>query len=49
MRPDGTLTVTTPSGITRVTRPPGVRRPPPEPADATPFTGTDPTDDPAPF
>jgi hypothetical protein len=26
MRPDGTLTVTTPSGITRITRPPGLRR-----------------------
>ena len=30
MDPDGTLHVTTPSGITRTTRPPGVRRPPPE-------------------
>ncbi|MCA0143402.1 HNH endonuclease signature motif containing protein [Blastococcus sp. LR1] len=27
--PDGTLHVTTPSGITRTTRPPGLRRPPP--------------------
>ena len=31
MEPDGTLHVTTPSGITRTTRPPGLRRPPPEP------------------
>jgi hypothetical protein len=29
MDPDGTLTVTTPSGITRTTRPPGMRPPPP--------------------
>jgi hypothetical protein len=38
MHPDGTLTVTTPSGITRTTRPPGLREqralPPPEPAPA---------------
>ena len=36
MGPDGTLTVTTPSGITRTTRPPGLREqralPPPRPA-----------------
>jgi hypothetical protein len=32
MEPDGTLHVTTPSGITRTSRPPGLRRrPPPEP------------------
>jgi len=29
MDPDGTLHVTTPSGVTRTTRPPGLRRPPP--------------------
>jgi hypothetical protein len=29
MDPDGTLHVTTPTGITRITRPPGLRRPPP--------------------
>ncbi|MGY1845397.1 HNH endonuclease signature motif containing protein [Modestobacter sp. SYSU DS0875] len=35
MTPDGTLQVTTPSGVTRITRPPGLRPPgarPPEPA-----------------
>jgi len=46
MDEDGTLHVTTPSGVTRATRPPGRRppgrRPPPEPApaaadDAPPF------------
>ena len=31
MDPDGTLHVTTPSGVTRTTRPPGLRRPPPPP------------------
>jgi hypothetical protein len=31
MSDDGTLTVTTPSGVTRTTRPPGVRPPPPTP------------------
>jgi hypothetical protein len=31
MEPDGTLHVTTPSGITRTTRPPGLRAPEPEP------------------
>ena len=30
MDPDGTLHVTTPSGVTRTTRPPGLRPPPPE-------------------
>ena len=43
MDPDGTLHVTTPSGITRTTRPPGLRRPPPEPPPA------EPDDDPPPF
>jgi hypothetical protein len=36
MLPDGTLHVTTPSGITRVTRPPGLHSPPPEPPAARP-------------
>jgi hypothetical protein len=54
--PDGTLTVTTPSGVTRVTRPPGLD--PPEPGatggPSTPHTvgGADstlPADDPPPF
>ena len=31
MEPDGTLHVTSPSGVTRTTRPPGLRPPPPEP------------------
>ncbi len=43
MDPDGTLHVTSPSGITRTTRPPGLR--PPEPAPSPP----DPADDPPPF
>ena len=43
MEPDGTLHVTTPSGITRTTRPPGLRRPPPEPPP------DEPDDDPPPF
>ncbi|MGY1606313.1 HNH endonuclease signature motif containing protein [Geodermatophilus sp. SYSU D00700] len=54
MSDDGTLTVTTPSGVTRTTRPPGVRPPPPPaaapeppPKDAGPPAG-DP-DDPPPF
>ena len=42
MDPDGTLHVTTPSGVTRTTRPPGLRRPPPAPP-------PDPNDDPPPF
>ncbi len=52
MDPDGTLHVTTPSGVTRTTRPPGTRLPddlllvriggPPEP-------DPDPEDDPPPF
>lgn len=41
--PDGTLHVTSPSGITRTTRPPGLRPPEPEP----PPEG--PVDDPPPF
>ncbi len=51
MDPDGTLTVTTPSGTTRSTRPPGMRPPPaapdPPPADAAPRL--EPDDDPPPF
>jgi hypothetical protein len=43
MHPDGTLHVTSPSGITRTTRPPGLR--PPEPG-APP---DDPAEDPPPF
>jgi hypothetical protein len=42
MEPDGTLHVTTPSGVTRTTRPPGLRKPPPEPP-------PEPDDDPPPF
>jgi len=39
MDPDGTLHVTTPSGVTRTTRPPGLRKPPPArpPDDPPPF------------
>jgi hypothetical protein len=43
MEADGTLHVTSPSGITRTTRPPGLR--PPE----TPPSPPDPADDPPPF
>jgi hypothetical protein len=43
MDADGTLHVTTPSGVTRTTRPPGLRRPPPAP------TPPEPADDPPPF
>jgi Domain of unknown function (DUF222) len=43
MRPDGTLHVTSPSGITRTTRPPGLR--PPEPGPPP----DDPAEDPPPF
>jgi hypothetical protein len=39
MDPDGTLHVTTPSGVTRTSRPPGLDPPEPEPDD----------DDPPPF
>ncbi|MGY1607800.1 DUF222 domain-containing protein [Geodermatophilus sp. SYSU D00700] len=54
MSDDGTLTVTTPSGITRTTRPPGVRPPPaapePPPDDpGSPPPSADPADDPPPF
>jgi uncharacterized protein DUF222 len=45
MEPDGTLHVTTPSGVTRTTRPPGLRPPPPEPEPPP----SEPADDPAPF
>jgi hypothetical protein len=50
MRDDGTLTVTTPSGITRTTRPPGMRPPPPAP-DPPPDgpAPPDPDDEPPPF
>jgi hypothetical protein len=43
MEPDGTLHVTSPSGVTRTTRPPGLRRPDPEPPP------DDPADDRPPF
>jgi len=43
MRPDGTLHVTSPSGITRTTRPPGLRHPEPGPPP------DDPAEDPPPF
>jgi hypothetical protein len=43
MDADGTLHVTTPSGVTRTTRPPGLRRPPPAPPPP------EPADDPPPF
>jgi hypothetical protein len=43
LTPDGTLQVTSPSGITRTTRPPGRRPPPPAPPPA------DPDDDDPPF
>jgi hypothetical protein len=36
MEPDGTLHVTTPTGITRTSRPPGLRPPEPEPPPAEP-------------
>jgi hypothetical protein len=50
--PDGTLHVTTPSGVTRTTRPPGLR--PPEPPGSTASASTPPSvdssdDDPPPF
>ncbi|MGY1734995.1 DUF222 domain-containing protein [Geodermatophilus sp. SYSU D00684] len=51
MTADGTLTVTTPSGITRTTRPPGMSPPPAEP-DPPPDTAPPPPgpgDDPPPF
>jgi len=43
MDPDGTLHVTTPSGVTRTTRPPGLRKPPP------PAPPPEPDEDPPPF
>ncbi|GAB4081710.1 DUF222 domain-containing protein [Modestobacter muralis] len=47
---DGTLHVTTPSGVTRTTRPPGLRPPPESPPDGPPPAGRPPpTDDPPPF
>jgi hypothetical protein len=52
MDPDGTLHVTTPSGVTRTTRPPGLRPPePPGPPAAarTPPPAAPPDDDPPPF
>ncbi|MGK5111459.1 HNH endonuclease, partial [Geodermatophilus sp. CPCC 205506] len=50
MDADGTLHVTTPSGVTRSTRPPGLdRRPPDPPAAATTPPSADPADDPPPF
>ncbi|MGY1695040.1 DUF222 domain-containing protein [Geodermatophilus sp. SYSU D00814] len=50
MAEDGTLTVTTPSGITRITRPPGLRPPPPpEPEPPPADEPADPDDDPPPF
>ncbi|MEU2350604.1 HNH endonuclease signature motif containing protein [Modestobacter sp. NPDC049651] len=55
MTDDGTLTVTTPSGVTRTTRPPGMRvrapdpPPPPEPEFGPPPVVPDPNDDPPPF
>jgi hypothetical protein len=51
MDDDGTLQVTTPSGVTRTTRPPGMHAPTAEPAptDAEPPPMTPPDDDPPPF
>ncbi|MGY1697463.1 DUF222 domain-containing protein [Geodermatophilus sp. SYSU D00814] len=49
MAADGTLTVTTPSGVTRTTRPPGVRPPPPTPEPPPADEPPDPDDDPPPF
>ena len=52
MTDDGTLRVTTPSGVTRTTRPPGLRPPevgPPAAPDAPPSPPPPPTDDPPPF
>ncbi|MGK5172405.1 HNH endonuclease, partial [Geodermatophilus sp. CPCC 205761] len=51
MDADGTLHVTTPSGVTRTTRPPGLHTPAPEPeapADHPPHSPV-PADDPPPF
>ncbi|WP_436703622.1 HNH endonuclease signature motif containing protein [Geodermatophilus sp. CPCC 205761] len=50
MDADGTLHVTTPSGVTRSTRPPGLdRRPPDPPTTAETPPTADPADDPPPF
>ncbi|MGY1702376.1 DUF222 domain-containing protein [Geodermatophilus sp. SYSU D00766] len=50
MAEDGTLTVTTPSGVTRTTRPPGLRPPPPpEPEPPGAEEPAAPDDDPPPF
>jgi hypothetical protein len=52
MTPDGTLHVTTPSGVTRTTRPPGLRPRPPAPsagADPLPAPRPQPVDDTPPF
>ncbi|MGY2079663.1 DUF222 domain-containing protein [Modestobacter sp. SYSU DS0657] len=56
MTPDGTLQVTTPSGVARTTRPPGLRPPEPEPPSTGSVTGPPPAEpgpplaqDPPPF
>ena len=49
MDPDGTLHVTTPTGITRTTRPPGLRPRPPAPPAQAPPPPADPDDDPPPY
>jgi hypothetical protein len=52
MEADGTLHVTTPTGITRTTRPPGLHPPPEPPPDRPPETDDaddEPDDDPPPF
>jgi hypothetical protein len=52
MDPDGTLHVTTPSGVTRTTRPPGMRLPAPEPPETDGAPRPDPPTqdtDPPPF
>jgi hypothetical protein len=46
MDPDGTLHVTTPTGITRTTRPPGLRPRPPAPPAQAPSPPAEPDDDP---
>jgi hypothetical protein len=51
MDPDGTLHVTTPSGVTRTTRPPGMQTPAPDPpvTDGDPPPGAPPDDTDPPF
>ena len=49
MEPDGTLHVTTPSGITRTTRPPGLRKRGLEPAAEPPSEPPEAAEDPPPF